>query len=120
MKFLTVIFMIIAIYSPQSQGGDRFYQGPGGVGSTQDLSGVVIGDHSTQEINCYVVLADKKEPNWAGLGGGGRFFLCQKILILNMNQIWSGRAKQIGTRQARVGPSWMVLPIFTPIYSHRP
>ncbi len=92
---------------------DPFVQGPEKVGTSQRLAGTVIGVHPGLEQRCYVLLADRlNAPAAAGLGGNGRFFLCGDSLALDMNQAWKGTAKQTGTRLARVGPRWRVLPLF--------
>lgn len=92
---------------------DRFLQGPEKVGEVRALAGTVIGIHPDPERTCYVVLADQpNRPQAAGLGGGGRFFLCDAHLELDMGQAWKGTAKQTGTRLARMGPRWRALPLF--------
>ena len=90
---------------------DEFVQGPERVGQTRSLSGTVIGIHGQPEGTCYVMLADRGDRAWAGLGGGGRFFLCGRMQM-TMGQAWQGRGRQTGTRLARLGPRWRVLPVF--------
>lgn len=97
----------------QVREADAFLRGPEHVGQVRQVAGTVIGVHPGLERTCYVVLADQiNRPQAQGLGGGGRFFLCGQGLNLTMGQAWKGTVKQTGTRQARVGPRFRVLPLF--------
>lgn len=94
---------------------DPFLQGPESRGHTRNLAGKVIGIHHDPGRKCYIMLADRPGGGWEGLGGGGRFFLCQsKGQPLNMGQHWSGKGTQEGTRLHRMGPRRRVLPLFVP------
>ena len=93
--------------------GDPFLRGPEQVGHVRQVSGTVIGIHRDLERVCYVLLADQPgRPEAAGLGGGGRFFLCDGSLELGMGKAWEGKVRQTDTRLARMGPRWRVLPLF--------
>lgn len=94
---------------------DAFVQGPEAKGQVRALAGTVIGTHVDLERNCYILLADRPEEGWEGLGGGGRFFLCRpKGQALEMGEYWTGTGVQEGTRLHRMGPRRRVLPLFTP------
>ena len=115
--FLALLLTLAVIPLAQAQvpppQEDPFLRGPEQVGHTRQVSGRVIGIHRDLERTCYVVLADQPgRPEAAGLGGGGRFFLCDANLELAMGQAWKGVVKQTGTRLARMGPRWRVLPLF--------
>lgn len=89
-----------------------FQQGPEQVGQTQTLAGKVIGAHQDLGRTCFIVLADQAKPGYEGMGGGGRFFLCQEDPTLSMGDTWQGKATQTGTRMLRVGPRMRVIPMY--------
>ena len=113
-RFLLLALVLFPLTGlAQTRANDTFLQGPEQVGEVRRLAGTVIGVHPGLEQTCYVVLADQpNRPQAHGLGGGGRFFLCGKRLTLEMGQPWKGTAKQTGTRLAKMGPRWRVLPLF--------
>lgn len=116
MHRLALMFLFLALpglaLSQARAPADGFVQGPERVGEVRKLSGTVIGIHEGLEETCYVILADRDAKAWAGLGGGGRFFLCGRM-TLTLGQGWQGQARQQGTRLARLGPRWRVLPVFS-------
>ena len=114
-RFLLLIaFLLTPVMGiAQDRKADAFLRGPEHVGQVRQAAGTVIGVQHGLERTCYVVLADRvNRPQAQGLGGGGRFFLCGQELQLTMGQAWKGTVKQTGTRQARVGPRFRVLPLF--------
>lgn len=90
---------------------DPFHQGPERVGRTVYVSGRVIGLRD----DCHLVLADRPGAAWRGLGGGGRFFYCSEEV--GPGQMVEGAVEQVGTRRARVGPRWRVLPVYRPAHT---
>lgn len=110
---LLLLVPALAFAQPAPRSGDSFLQGPERVGEVRRVAGSVIGVHRDLERTCYVILADQAgRPEAAGLGGGGRFFLCDARLELPMGAAWKGTVRQTGTRLARMGPRWRVLPLF--------
>lgn len=83
-----------------------FQQGPETVGLVVHLQGQVIAWRD----GCALVLADRPQPGWEGLGGAGRFYWCQASDAERVD----GQGVQVGTRWARVGPRWRVLPVYEP------
>lgn len=83
-----------------------FQQGPENVGQVVHVSGRVIGWRD----DCALVLADRQQPEWEGLGGAGRFYWCHPSAGSHVD----GQGVQVGTRWARVGPRWRVLPVYAP------
>lgn len=91
---------------PLSALAQGFQQGPERIGAVEHLEGRVLGVHDA----CALVLADTQREGWEGLGGGGRFYYCADGLVpgatVNVDAV------QVGTRWARVGPRWRVVPVY--------
>lgn len=107
MTLVTGLFLSQATLAQPS-----FQQGPEQVGQILQLSGKVIGVHHDLTQTCFIVLADTNRPKWEGLGGGGRFFLCQQTPTLSMGDMFNGKVVQKGTRMLRVGPRMRVTPLY--------
>lgn len=90
---------------------DPFHQGPESVGRMVYVSGQVIG----LRHDCHLVIADRPGNEWRGLGGAGRFFYCADGVAVGDRV--EGAVEQVGTRRARVGPRWRVLPVYRPAYT---
>lgn len=88
-----------------------FQQGPGEIGRILHLSGKVIGEHYMLEEKCVLVLADRGEKEeMKGLGGNGRFFLCNTSY--SMGDYVEGKMQQTGIRRARAGAVWRPFPVY--------
>ncbi len=88
-----------------------FQQGPGEIGRILHLSGKVIGEHRMLEEKCVLVLADRGEKEeMKGLGGNGRFFLCNTSY--SMGDYVEGKMQQTGIRRAKAGAVWRPFPVY--------
>lgn len=113
-KLIAMLCLLVssAAYAPLAS-ADTFLNGPGRIGEAREVSGRVIGFQSYPEQSCYLLLADiPGRKGGEGMGGGGRFFLCDRSDFLSLHQQWSGAVHQTGTRRARIGPRWRVVPVF--------
>lgn len=118
MTIKSIVFVLLGLVVPLSvlaAATDPFIQGPGRAGQVMLVRGTVIGQKDEMNRACYVILADRLDaPAARGLGGGGRFLLCNPPKSLGMGQEWSGRVRQEGTTRLRAGAYWRVSPVFVP------
>lgn len=104
--------LVLGLFSA-SVFAQSFQQGPGLINLELQAQGRVIGIQPNQ--HCYVLVSDQlKRPEWADLGGNGRFFLCDPELTLNIAQSWKGDVIQAGTRYTGIGKRWQIVPVFVP------
>lgn len=99
---MKALALLLALASPPQD----FQQGPERVGQVVHVSGRVIGWRG----ECALVMADRPGEAWQGLGGAGRFYWCDDTQASRID----GEGLQVGTRWARVGPRWRVLPVYEP------
>lgn len=103
METLTAILATLALAGAPAA---DFQQGPERVGQRVHVSGRIIG----WQDDCALVLADKRGEAWRGLGGAGRFYWCDDTYEKRVD----AQGVQVGTRWARVGPRWRVVPAYAP------